>query len=75
MTWVFADVCPCARLTDDNPLNPEAYYRTLGPELWEGTDGTITHFVAAGSTGGTVSGSDEIHHRLATLHLLRQVGP
>ncbi|KOO27245.1 cystathionine beta-synthase [Chrysochromulina tobinii] len=41
----------------DNPLNPEAYYRTLGPELWEGTDGTITHFVAAGSTGGTVSGT------------------
>ena len=41
----------------DNPLNPEAYYKTLGPELWEQTEGRITHLVAAGSTGGTVSGT------------------
>lgn len=38
-------------------MNPEAYYRTLGPELWTATNGTITHLVAAGSTGGTVSGT------------------
>jgi len=41
----------------DNPLNPEAYYMTLGPELWGQTRGQITHFVAAGSTGGTISGT------------------
>ena len=41
----------------DNPLNPAAYYATLGPELWEQTGGKITHFVAAGSTGGTISGT------------------
>lgn len=41
----------------DNPLNPQAYYASLGPELWAQTNGTLTHFVAAGSTGGTVSGT------------------
>eukprot|EP00471_Norrisiella_sphaerica_P013237 CAMPEP_0184503222 /NCGR_PEP_ID=MMETSP0113_2-20130426/51762_1 /TAXON_ID=91329 /ORGANISM="Norrisiella sphaerica, Strain BC52" /LENGTH=346 /DNA_ID=CAMNT_0026892675 /DNA_START=401 /DNA_END=1441 /DNA_ORIENTATION=+ len=41
----------------DNQLNPAAHYRTLGPEIWAQTDGTVTHFVAAGSTGGTLSGT------------------
>lgn len=41
----------------DNPLNPEAYYHTLGPEIWQQTSGAVTHLVAAGSTGGTVSGT------------------
>ena len=40
----------------DNPMNPEAYYKTIAPEIWEQTNGKITHFVAAASTGGTVSG-------------------
>lgn len=40
----------------DNPKNPEAHHLTTGPEIWEQTDGRVTHFVAAGSTGGTVSG-------------------
>ncbi|MFY7860932.1 MAG: PLP-dependent cysteine synthase family protein [Chitinophagales bacterium] len=40
----------------DNPLNPEAHYLTTGPEIWEQTEGRVTHFVAAGSTGGTISG-------------------
>ncbi|MFN2316184.1 MAG: pyridoxal-phosphate dependent enzyme, partial [Gemmatimonadales bacterium] len=35
---------------------PEAHYRTTGPEIWEQTDGRVTHFVAAAGTGGTVSG-------------------
>src|SRR5580658_8920186 len=40
----------------DNPKNPEAHYLTTGPEIWRQTQGRITHFVASGSTGGTVSG-------------------
>ncbi|KKR25494.1 MAG: Cysteine synthase, cystathionine beta-synthase [Candidatus Peregrinibacteria bacterium GW2011_GWE2_39_6] len=40
----------------DNPKNPEAHYLSTGPEIWEQTKGAVTHFVAAGSTGGTISG-------------------
>lgn len=40
----------------DNPMNPEAYYKTIAPEIWEQTSGEVTHFIAAASTGGTVSG-------------------
>ena len=41
----------------ENPDNPDAYYRTLGPEIWHQTRGKVTHFIAGGSTGGTVSGT------------------
>jgi len=39
-----------------NELNIEAHYRTTGPELWEQSNGKITHLVAASGTGGTISG-------------------
>src|SRR5437899_8188206 len=48
---------PGAFLTDQysNAANPEAHYRTTGPELWEQTAGKITHFVAGLGTGGTIA--------------------
>jgi cystathionine beta-synthase len=49
---------PNAILADQfyNLANPEAHYEFTGPELWEQTDGRITHFVAGAGTGGTLTG-------------------
>jgi cystathionine beta-synthase len=49
-----------------NPENTQAHERTTGPEIWEQTEGRITHLVASVGTGGTISG---------TAHYLREQNP
>ena len=43
----------------DNPSNTQAHYETTGPEIWEQTEGKVTHYVAGMGTGGTVSGTSK----------------
>ncbi len=54
-----AESTPGGFLADQfyNRANPEAHYRTTGPEVWEQTGGAVTHFFAGAGTGGTISGT------------------
>jgi len=54
-----ADSIPNAIFADQfyNQANPEAHYATTGPEIWEQTEGRVTHFVTSAGTGGTISGT------------------
>ena len=49
---------PNAILADQfyNDANPQAHYDTTGPEIWDQTEGRVTHFVYAAGTGGTITG-------------------
>ena len=40
-----------------NDLNKEAHFKSTGPEIWNQTDGKITHLVVCSGTGGTISGT------------------
>ncbi len=54
-----AETTPGGFLADQfyNRANPEAHYRTTGPEVWEQSRGAVTHFFAGAGTGGTISGT------------------
>ena len=55
----------------DNPANPEAHFKTTGPEIWNDTDGNVDYFIAGVGTGGTLSGTGEYLKQHQQKYLLR----
>ena len=54
-----------------NPANPETHERTTAPELYAGTNGAITHFVAGAGTGGTITGTGRgLHERDSSIQVI-----
>jgi cysteine synthase B len=55
----------------NNRANPEAHYRSTGPEIWRQSAGRVTHFVAGVGTGGTISGTGRfLKERQSTLEVI-----
>jgi cystathionine beta-synthase len=55
-----------------NPGAPDSHYETTGPEIWEDTDGLVTHAVIAAGTGGTITGTGRYLHDISAS---RESGP
>jgi cystathionine beta-synthase len=54
-----------------NDNNPDAHYETTGPEIWEQTDGKVTHVVISVGTGGTVTGAGRyLHEKNPTIQIV-----
>jgi S-sulfo-L-cysteine synthase (O-acetyl-L-serine-dependent) len=54
-----------------NPDNPRAHYESTGPEIWNDTDGAVTHFVSAMGTTGTIMGTSRyLKERSAAIQII-----